>query len=148
MIVILILSILAMVTLPKISNAQKDASESALCSNIKALRTWIEVYQAEHGGRSPLIDERGGTDPGNLVNRLTGRTHPDGSLSATGSCGPYFHIWPANPFTEPANSRKIRFGGTEAPPRSGPYGWYVSLNSCLVSANSPTGGEAFDPPKP
>ena len=47
------------VAMPLIGSAQDQASSSALSQNLRALREQIALYQAEHGGRPPLLFENG-----------------------------------------------------------------------------------------
>ena len=53
LIVVIILAILAAIVIPQFSSSTTDAQEAALDSNLNALRSAIELYKAQHGGKYP-----------------------------------------------------------------------------------------------
>ncbi len=53
LIVVIILAILAAIVVPQFNNSSQDAKEAALDSNLNAVRTAIELYRAQHGGKYP-----------------------------------------------------------------------------------------------
>ena len=75
LIVVIILAILAAIVVPQFSAATTDAQESALDSNLSALRSAIELYKVQHGN----------TFPGAVAS--TGGTCPTGSTAGTGTAG-------------------------------------------------------------
>jgi type II secretory pathway pseudopilin PulG len=143
-IVILLLSILAMVTVPRFTKATDKARESALTTDLQAIRRQVELYKAQHGGRGPHLDEKGKLDAKNIPARLTGRSRPDGTLDPAGPRGPYLCEWPANPYSPDDVARDIRVGTDALPPRDGTTGWYYNTHTARVSANSRIGGESLD----
>ena len=54
-IVIVILAVISAIALPRISRGAKGADESALGQNLAVLRSAIEMYSAEHGGKFPAV---------------------------------------------------------------------------------------------
>jgi len=146
MIVITILAILAAIVVPHIVDAQDDARQSAIETDIQMMRRQILVYKVQHGGNGPHLDADGNLDKANLSARLTGRTNPDGKIAPDGSCGPYMAIWPTNPFISSAEAAgAVLFGTETTPPRNSATGWYYNIDTCLISANSAKGGEKLDP---
>jgi len=93
------------------------------------------------------LNDSGAMDTNSFVARMTGRTDPSGKINPAGTCGPYLLKWPANPFCQEAVATEVIFGILSIPPRNGTAGWYYNTNTCLISANSTRGGEAFDPPE-
>ena len=75
LIVVIILAILAAIVVPQFSAATSDAQESALDSNLSAMRSAIELYKVQHGN----------TYPGAAAS--TGGTCPTGSTAGTGTAG-------------------------------------------------------------
>lgn len=144
-IVIVLLSILAMITVPRILSAQDDAKESALGTDLKTLRRQIELYRIQHTGRAPHLNELGQTDTVNFKARMTGRTDTVGKIDPSGDCGPYLTEWPQNPFADEAVAADVTFGKTATPPRDGTSGWYYCRLNCMIYANTSQGGEQFDP---
>ena len=146
LIIVLIVAILAMVVIPEWADTTDDAREAALATDLQTARRQIQLYRSEHSGRRPELDEAGLSDAANFVVRMTGRTDQSGALNSAGNCGPYLTDWPSNPFVQGAAAQTIQFHSNVAPPRHGMTGWYYSLTTGMLYANSTTGGEAFDPP--
>lgn len=53
LIVVIILAILAAILIPQVSSSTDDAKLAALDSNLNGLRSAIELYHAQHGGKYP-----------------------------------------------------------------------------------------------
>jgi prepilin-type N-terminal cleavage/methylation domain-containing protein len=53
LIVVIILAILAAILIPQFSSSTVDAQEAALDANLNGLRTAIELYKVQHGGKYP-----------------------------------------------------------------------------------------------
>ncbi|MCD6303807.1 MAG: type II secretion system protein [Planctomycetes bacterium] len=145
LIVVTILGILAVTVVPRFADSSQEARDAALCSNIRLLRNQIDLYRAQHNDRGPERNENNGFDVANFVSRLTGRTTPSGKLDPNGPLGPYLSRWPANPFCDPSVAEKIQFSVHTSPPRRGLSGWFYSVTTGLLYANSVKGGESFDP---
>ncbi len=138
LIVVMLLGILAMIVIPRFTDASEQARESALATDLQTLRRQIEIYTSEHNGRGPHIDHNGNLDPVRLVARLTGRTATDGRIDDDGPHGPYIRRWPANPFVPDPIARTVRFG-EGPPPRDGTSGWYFDTRSGMLYVNSVEG---------
>lgn len=95
LIVVVILGILAAIVIPQFTSASVDAKESALVSDLQAVRSQVELYKIHHNDNLP------GTQATNdFVTAMTSRTDQDGVVGtgATFKCGPYMREIPVNPF--------------------------------------------------
>ncbi len=146
LIVIMMLGILAAIVVPRLLDAQDDARESAIETDIQMVRRQIQVYKAQHVGKGPHLDEFGNPDFNNLPARLIGKTDLNGKINANGAFGPYMKMWPINPYTSnPIKAGTISFGTDIAPPRDESSGWYYNTKTCVLSANSANGAKTMDP---
>ncbi len=136
LIVVMVISILAMIVVPKYLNASNDARDSALMSDLQAMRTQIQIYKAHHMGKGPEYDEYGVLDTDNYIKRLTGKTTNSGKLDPDGEMGPYLDTWPENPFAPTATAASITFGESRSTPRDNSTGWYVSLTTGIIYPNT------------
>jgi prepilin-type N-terminal cleavage/methylation domain-containing protein len=145
LICLLILAILAMAAIPRLVDASNDTRETALVTDLQAARTQIQLYRSRHRGRGPEFNEGGAMDTANFVARMTSRTDVNGALNPKGEYGPYLPAWPSNPFVEGPAAQAIQFNSNARPPRQGETGWYYSLSTGMLYANSTKGGEEYDP---
>jgi len=145
LIIVVILAIIGMMVLPRFTTASEEARESALLTDIQITRRQIKLYQTQHAGRLPHLNETGAEDGANFTKRLTSRTDVDGKLNPNGLMGPYLMEWPENPFSTAAVATEIKFAAASTTPRDGTTGWYYSTTTGVVSANSELGGETLDP---
>ena len=143
-IVVLILSILAMIVVPKIAVSSQEAKDAALSADLKMLRRQLEVYKQQHGGKTPDLGPTGAYDLANFLNRMTGKTQPSGAVDANGACGPYVTEWPSNPFVDESKAQSVTFGMVATSPRNGTSGWYYSLTSKQIFVNSALGAKSID----
>lgn len=88
LIVVLIICILAMIVVPQMTDASDEARESALKTDLRAIRTQIELYRTEHRGTYPSMEL--------FVKQMTSKTHEDGTFG--GVLGPYLPEIPPNPY--------------------------------------------------
>ncbi len=146
LIVVLLLGIIAAIALPRFTTASSDARESSLCTDLQTLRRRIEIYKGEHRDRGPHLDENGEIDTDNFIARMTGKTNEYGKCVKGGDRGPYLFEWPANPFANAAVADQILFGKFSRPPRNDKTGWYYSITSGILSANTSEGAKSLDPP--
>jgi len=101
LIVVVILGILAAIVIPQFTSASTEASESALVSDLQAIRSQIELYKIHH------MDNLPGTQAtNNFVTAMTSKTNIDGETTtqaadpATCRYGPYMREIPINPFNK------------------------------------------------
>src|SRR5436190_21637175 len=78
LIVVVILAILAAAVIPQFTDSNGDAKLSVMVHNLRALRSQISVYQAQHVGSSPTS---------NMITQLTSQTNADGSTTGTPTLG-------------------------------------------------------------
>lgn len=97
LIVVVILGILAAIVIPQFTSASTEARESALVSDLQAVRSQIELYKIQHLG-----DAKPGEGTATFLQSLTGTTDINGTVVAVGTAGakgPYMQKIPVNPFS-------------------------------------------------
>jgi len=99
LIVVVILGILAAIVIPQFTSASTEARESALVSDIQAMRSQIELYKIQH-----LNDQLPGANAATtFVEAMTRPTDTDGlevAVGTAGAKGPYMKSVPINPFSQ------------------------------------------------
>jgi prepilin-type N-terminal cleavage/methylation domain-containing protein len=145
-IVIIILAVISAIAVPRIGRGAKGADESAVGQNLAILRSAIETYSAEHGGKYPgaVADGAGGAagSEAAFVSQLTKFSDKTGNVAdakdtASGKIyGPYLHKIP--PVTVGSNNGqngvKVLTGAT-APSVGGTTGWVYNSDSGKLIAN-------------
>jgi general secretion pathway protein G len=113
LIVVVILGILAAIVIPQFTGASTEAKESALVSDLQAIRSQIELFKIQHNADilpGEILDAGTGAvtaaTPDSFVNALTCRTDKNGvaDVDGTGDAstyrfGPYMKKIPENPFS-------------------------------------------------
>ena len=102
LIVVVILGILAAIVIPQFTSASTEAKESALVSDLQAVRSQIELYKIQHNDNLP------GTIPAgavvDFVTSMTSKTNQDGVVGTDPALGfrygPYMQSLPTNPFND------------------------------------------------
>lgn len=93
LIVVIILGILAAVVIPQFANASGDTRESSVMANLKAFRSQLQLYRAQHQDLWP----------DDIASQMTTFTDVDGNTNATYTStfrfGPYMVRIPPNPWT-------------------------------------------------
>jgi general secretion pathway protein G len=93
LIVVIILGILAAVVIPQFASATGDTRESSVMANLKAVRSQLQLYRAQHQD----------IWPDDLEAQLTSFTDVEGNTNATYTStfrfGPYMVSVPPNPWT-------------------------------------------------
>jgi len=122
LIVVVILGILAAIVIPQFTSASTEAKESALKSDLQAVRSQIELYKIHHNDELP-------GDPGNssggvdFVTAMTSKTNQLGVVDTSGGTDPtfkfgaYMRSIPVNPFNDLSNvsagAAKLTTGTTD-----------------------------------
>ncbi len=92
-IVVVILGIIGAIAIPRLSRGAEGAKDSALITDVTALRNAIDLYVTEHEGVKPTV--------GAIANELTQYTNKAGGVSATKTAthiyGPYLRAVPPLP---------------------------------------------------
>ncbi|MBW8041081.1 MAG: prepilin-type N-terminal cleavage/methylation domain-containing protein [Planctomycetes bacterium] len=100
LIVVVILGILAAIVIPQFTSASTEARESALKSDLQAMRSQIELYKIQH-----LNDALPGAFTATFLQAMEGYTDVGGAVVAAGTLGakgPYMRKIPVNPFSSAA----------------------------------------------
>jgi prepilin-type N-terminal cleavage/methylation domain-containing protein len=151
-VVIIILAVISAIAIPRIGRGAKGADESALGQNLAILRSAIEMYSAEHGGKYPggTADGKGNAAGSALAfeNQLLKYSDKSGTVgdskdAATGKIyGPYLHKIPV--LTVGANNGQndvTVVTGVTAPTVGGATGWVYNSDTGKLIANCGDTGE-------
>jgi general secretion pathway protein G len=155
LIVVIILAILAAIVIPQFSSATVDAQESALDSNLNALRSAIDLYKVQHNGKFPsAVAATGatctvgaaGTGAINteqaVIDQLTKFSSATGTTCSgadpTTTLGPYLRKGiPADPFSNPAVSAiVVSTAGTALTAAAATGGWKYDNKTGQIVMNS------------
>jgi general secretion pathway protein G len=138
-IVVVIIAIIAAIAIPRMSRGSAGAQDSALTSDLRILRSALELYATEHGGTYPAVAD--------VVNALTQYSNDTGTVfnaakdAATGRIyGPYLRDVPPLPVNAPRKGSK----GIAAADAAG-IGWIYTVNASGVGeikANTTTEADA------
>lgn len=154
LIVVIILAILAAILIPQVSSSTDDAKLAALDSNLNGLRSAIELYHAQHGGKYP--GEAAATGPATctgggaagvgavntasaVIEQLTLYSNAAGA-TCTGPAtetplGPYVRKIPADPIMNTA-AIAVATAGTALAPAVQTGGWAYDVKSGEIVMNS------------
>lgn len=155
LIVVIILAILAAIVIPQFSGATVDAQESALDSNLNALRSAVDLYRAQHNGAYPGATTSviatcsvGAVGTGAIntqqavIEQLTRFSNAAGG-TCTGNAtqttlGPYLRKGiPSDPFSNPAvNAIAVATAGTPLAPAAATGGWSYDNRTGQIVMNS------------
>jgi general secretion pathway protein G len=153
LIVVIILAILAAIVIPQFSSATTDAQEAALDSNLNALRSAIDLYKAQHGGKFPAaVAATGatctvgsaGTGAINtqqaVIDQLTKYSSATGTTCSgadpTTLLGPYLRKGvPADPITNSA-AIAVATAGIPLAPAAATGGWSYDVKTGQIVMNS------------
>jgi len=153
LIVVIILAILAAIVIPQFSSSTTDAQEAALDSNLNALRSAIDLYRAQHGGKFPgAVAATGatctvgtaGTGAINtqqaIIDQLTKYSSATGTTCSgadpTTVLGPYLRKGlPADPITNNA-AIAVATAGTPLAPAAATGGWAYDVKTGQIVMNS------------
>ena len=128
----LVVSILGMAAIPLVERARQQAKSSALQHNLRTLRSQIERYKLEHGGRPPVVYE--GSFP-QLI-RATDEKGIPGPAGKKHPYGPYLRNGvPINPIS----GRSIVALTDTFPPTkpSGTKGWIYHQQTGQIAVDLP-----------
>ncbi len=106
LIVVIILGILAAVVIPQFSEASNDTRESSVKTDLKTIRSQLQLYKAQHAE----------IYPDDFANQMTMFTDASGntnaSYSSTFRFGPYMLRMPPNPYTGVSTVTQVDDGDT------------------------------------
>src|SRR5262245_57906448 len=95
LIVVIILAILAAIVVPQFSDASGDSQTNSMTSNLRVMRSQIELYKVQHNSTYPKLTT--------FTAQMTQKTNADGTTTGTPTLGPYIQRVPNNPFTNASN---------------------------------------------
>ncbi|MHC4675280.1 MAG: type II secretion system protein [Planctomycetota bacterium] len=132
-IVAVIIGFIAAIVIPRISTGSEEAKLAALKANLTVIRNQIDIYAAQHEGRTPNLDGAWNSSGagGLFIIRMTNKTNADAGVDANGRFGPYFNRFPVNPFNGKSD---LRIDG--APAGQGVFfGWHFDTSTGRFSAD-------------
>ena len=95
LIVVVILGILAAVIIPQFTEASSQARTSALLSDLRRVRSQLELYKFQHNEQLPATTGEMAVD---FERRMTTQTDTNGNAGI--DFGPYMQRIPVNPFND------------------------------------------------
>jgi general secretion pathway protein G len=117
LIVVIILGILAAIVIPQFTNATTEARQTTMVTQVKHVRSLIELYRLQHNGNLPdLLGAEG-------WNLLMAKTLRDGTIDPEGDHGPYLQVPPINPMTKSSSIVEVGTAPSEA------TGWYFNAST-------------------
>ncbi|MGA1979305.1 MAG: prepilin-type N-terminal cleavage/methylation domain-containing protein [Sedimentisphaerales bacterium] len=150
LIVLVILGILAAIVIPQFTSASTEAKESALVSDLQAVRSQIELYKVQHNDNLPGVANGTHIAGGGFASAMTTATDQDGNPG--GRFGPYIQRIPDNPFSTAVGQENAVGTGT-AKKNTTTVGdnstgwWFVTsgADAGLFQANDNKSNELVDP---
>ncbi len=153
--VVLIISIIAAIAVPRVSSAHRNAEGNAILATLANVRAAIDLYYAEHG-RYPGYDPASGNpDDQAFIDQLTLFSDAAGNVSATPKgefiFGPYLRRpFPTNPLNGLATV-KVHKDAPDVSALTGKTGWIAGLAEGSFDINAQStelerarlSGEAF-----
>jgi general secretion pathway protein G len=138
LIVVVILSIIAAIVIPRMSNASMEARENMLRDDLRFLRSQIALYRAQHHDRAPGAVLGSGSPTGvTFVAQMTTYSDDSGNTSAVQTpaypFGPYLLAIPRSPLNEKSDVL-LSTGGT-LPSVDDTTGWIYDPTMPEIIAN-------------
>jgi general secretion pathway protein G len=106
LVVVVLLGIAAAIIVPHVSGAGGETECSALVTDLRRVRSEMELYKFHHNGQLPVAT---GETSADFLRRMTTKTNVDGAPGA--DFGPYLQGLPVNPFNDSAT---VRIDGADA----------------------------------
>jgi prepilin-type N-terminal cleavage/methylation domain-containing protein len=100
LVVVVLLGILAAIVVPHISGAGVETRTAALATDLRRVRSQMELYKFHHNDQLPAA---AGENSADFSRRMT--TQTDASGNAGVDFGPYLQSLPANKFNDSATVR-------------------------------------------
>jgi len=124
-IVVVIIGIIGAIAIPRMSRGVENAGDSALIVNLSVLRSAIDLYQSEHGGKFPSAST--------ITEQLTQFTDDSGTVSANKSSthiyGPYLRSLPPLPVGSSKGATRVSTSGGSN------VGWIYNESTGEIRAN-------------
>lgn len=99
---VVIIGIVAAIAVPRLAGATGHAASATLAAQVRIFQNAVDLYAAEHDGRTPAHDADGNvdSDAGRFAQRLLKRTDANGTAVPGGEFGPYLRAIPVNPVNQ------------------------------------------------
>ena len=142
LIVVLVLSLLAAIVIPRAVNADQSAKASVLKGNLHQIRVQISVYNAHHAAAPGRIAGEGPSATGSaFVDQMTSATTINGNVGTATSnptfpYGPYLKEMPENPINEKSDVQIITADSQIPSKADGSHGWLYNPQTLTVRADS------------
>lgn len=140
LIVVVILGIIAVIVIPRFSNASATARASMLGDDLRVVRTQIEVFKAQHLGVAPGYpgcDLHQTPTEQAFIDYMTGASDSGGNINPTGQkFGPYLREVPTNPVNGKSTVLLIADGGQFPTNGSDQFGWVYQPSTESFRADS------------
>ncbi len=143
LIVVILLGIIAVIALPKFSNATAMTRASMLADDLRMFRTQIVVFKGQHCGVSPGYPN---CDPNSeptetaFINHLTMVSDQAGNVAPVGTAGykygPYFSKMPENPVNGLSTVQIIKDDGEVPATGDDSHGWIYQPSTLVFKADS------------
>lgn len=133
LVVVVLLGILAAVVVPHISGAGTESRTSALATNLRRVRTQIELYKLQHNEQLPAA---AGDASADFLRRMTTQTDADGDPGV--DFGPYLSALPVNCFNDLGT---VRIDGAAAGANTN--GWRFDTTTGLFQPDDSVAHAAF-----
>ena len=130
LIVVILLGILAAIVVPQFSGATTEARASALLSDLRILRSQIQLYKAQHDDAYP-----GATFIAQMTtySDAAGKTAP--GADATYLYGPYLRSMPKNPVSGVATIRIVNGAARAFSAPKKDSGWWYNASTGEIRAD-------------
>jgi prepilin-type N-terminal cleavage/methylation domain-containing protein len=131
-VVVTIIGIVAAIAVPRVSDAARRASSSALQASVTNVRKAIDCYYAEHGKYPGYVPGTTTPDGDRFVEQLLRYTNARGDTNTTYGhpfvYGPYLRPpFPVNP-TNQLDTVHVKATPADADPAEGSVGWVAVLS--------------------
>ncbi len=143
LIVVILLGIIAVIALPKFSNATAKTRANMLADDLRMLRTQTVVFKGQHCGISPGYPD---CDPDAeptqtaFINHMTMSSDQGGKVAAVGTSGyrygPYFSKMPENPVNGLSTVQIVADDGTVPTTGDDSHGWIYQPSTLSFKADS------------
>lgn len=125
LVVVVLLGILAAIIVPQFTKAGNESRTSALLTDLRRIRSQIELYKFQHNDQLPAAT---GETADELLRRMTTKTDVDGNVG--NDFGPYLQSMPVNPFND---RNTVRIDGAAA--GSNTVGWRFDTTTGAFQAD-------------
>jgi len=143
LVVVIILMILAVIVLPKFSNASASTRAVMLMDDLRLMRSQIVIFKAQHRGVSPGYPDCDTGQPPTadaFADHITKSSNDGGETAEPGTLGyrygPYMRQIPENPVNGKSTVQIIADGAPFPDTPQDQYGWIYQPETLTFKADS------------